>query len=106
MDIEYINNVYLCISQEDARFNQAEYAHSAHYKHQDVKVVGNKVIVNGKWNVLFVWQEKGLDGLYINEITVSTALSTAGDVRKITNMINTARQGRIAMKNLDEEIIY
>lgn len=104
MKVQDTVNVYLCRDQRDCEMNRAKFAHKHLDEHHDVKMAaGNKLIINGKWNVFFTSQASGLDGMHINEIDISTGLATSGDIHKLTSMLNAAREGRWAMKNEQEK---
>ncbi|WP_152999783.1 hypothetical protein [Leuconostoc mesenteroides] len=67
----------------------------------NVKVNRHKrtVIVNGEWVTKFVSEPEYLDGMHIREITISTRMSTGGDLDKLKHMLVMARQGRLAFKS-------
>mgnify|MGYP003365512627 CR=1 FL=1 len=99
--MEDVVNVFLCRDGIDIQKSMIEYADTQKLFTDDVKIIRYKrtVIVNGGWVTKFVSNPAGLDGMYIREITISTALSTGGDINKLTNMLNQAKQGRMAFKN-------
>lgn len=67
----------------------------------NIKVNRHKgtVIVNGEWVTKFVSEPEYLYGMHICEITISTRMSTGGDLDKLKHMLIAARQGRSAFKN-------
>lgn len=94
-------NVFLCRDGRDIQASMIEYADAQRSFTDDVKIIRYKrtVVVNGGWLTKFVSEPSHLDGMYIREITISTRMSTGGDIDKLTSMLNQARQGRIAFQN-------
>jgi len=99
--MEDVVNVFLCRDVIDIKASMAEYADSQRHFTDDVKINRHKrtVVVNGKWVTKFVSNAAFLDGMCIREITISTRLSTGGDLDQLKHMLDTARQGRVAFKN-------
>ncbi len=99
--MEDVVNVFLCRDGRDVEVSMLEYAEAQRSFTDDVKINRYKrtVVVNGGWVTKFVSEPAYLDGMYIREITISTRMSTGGDIDKLTNMLNQARQGRIAFQN-------
>lgn len=99
-------NVFLCRDARDIQGSMLEYADTQRRFSDDVKVTRYKrtVAVNGSWITKFVSEPAQLDGMHIREITISTRMSTGGDLDKLKNMLVAARQGRFAMKRA--EILY
>lgn len=99
--MEDVVNVFLCRDGIDIQTSMIEYAETQRSFTDDVKIIRYKrtVIVNGGWVTKFVSKPAELDSMHIREITISTRLSTGGDIDKLINMLNQARQGRIAFQN-------
>ncbi|MGR8823536.1 hypothetical protein [Leuconostoc citreum] len=81
--------------------SMSEYEYTQRLQGLDTKSIRSRrtVTVGDGWVTKFVSNPANLDGMHIREITISERMSTSGDIEKLTNMINAARQGRIAMKN-------
>ncbi|MEL1262337.1 MAG: hypothetical protein ABS893_01690 [Aerococcus urinaeequi] len=101
-----IVNLFLCKDGIDVIASMINYAENQKRLGESVKVIHSRstVIVNDDRVTKFVSSPKCLDGMHVREITISTRLSTAGDVSKLIGMLNMARQGRYAMKIA--EILY
>ncbi|MCT3053922.1 hypothetical protein EFN46_10805 [Leuconostoc pseudomesenteroides] len=99
--MEDVVNVFLCRDGRDIQVSMLEYADAQRGFTDNVKINRYKrtVVVNGGWVTKFVSEPAYLDGMHIREITISTRMSTGGDIDKLTNMLNQARQGRIAFQN-------
>lgn len=99
--MEDVVNVFICRDGVDIKTSMIEYAEAQRSFTDDVKIIHYKrtVIVNGGWVTKFVSKPAELDGMHIREITISTRMSTGGDIDKLTNMLNQARRGRIAFQN-------
>ncbi|MFT8756168.1 hypothetical protein [Leuconostoc pseudomesenteroides] len=99
--MEDVVNVFLCRDGRDIQASMIEYADAQRSFTDDVKIIRYKrtVIVNGGWVTKFVSEPSYLDAMRIREITISTRMSTGGDIDKLTNMLNQARRGRIAFQN-------
>ncbi|GMA68761.1 hypothetical protein GCM10025879_20050 [Leuconostoc litchii] len=94
-------NIFLCKDKMDVIASMTNYADNQKRFGENVKAIRSRatVVVNGSWVTKFVSSPKALDGMHVREITVSTRMSTAGELSKLKDMLNMARQGRIAMKN-------
>lgn len=94
-------NVFLCRDGKDIQGSMLAYEDTQRRFSDDVKVTRYKrtVAVNGSWITKFVSEPAQLDGMHIREITISTGMSTSGDLDKLKNMLVSARQGRLAFKN-------
>lgn len=96
-------NVFLCRDGRDIQMSMVEYEDEQRRFNGNVKVEVNRhkrtVAVNGQWVTKFVSEPKYLDGIHIREITISTRMSTGGDLDKLKRMLAAARQGRLAFKN-------
>lgn len=99
--MEDVVNVFICRDGIDIQTSMIEYAEAQRSFTDDVKITRYKrtVVVNGGWVTKFVSSPAGLDGMKIREITISTRMSTGGDIDKLTNMLNQSRKGRIAFQN-------
>lgn len=99
--MEDVVNVFICRDGRDIQVSMLEYAEAQRSFTDDVKIISYKrtVIVNGGWVTKFISKPAELDGMHIREITISTRMSTGGDIDKFTNMLNQARRGRIAFQN-------
>lgn len=99
--MEDVVNVFLCRDGRDVEVSMLEYADAQRGFTDNVKITRYKrtVVVNGGLVKKFVSEPAQLDGMHIREITISTAFSTGGDINKLINMLNQARQGRIAFQN-------
>lgn len=99
--MEDVVNVFLCRDGRDIQGSMIEYADTQRRFSGEVKVTRYKrtVSVNSSWITKFVSEPSQLDGMHIREITISTGMSTSGDLEKLKHMLMAARQGRIAMKH-------
>lgn len=99
--MEDVVNVFLCKDGRDIQVSMLEYADAQIGFTDNVKINRYKrtVVVNGGLVTKFVSEPAYLDGMHIREITISTGMSTGGDINKLTNMLDQARQGRIAFQN-------
>lgn len=94
-------NVFLCRDGRDIQKSMVEYEDEQKRFNGNVKVNRHKrtIAINGKWITKFVSEPEYLDGMHICEITISTRMSTGGDLDKLKHMLFMARQGRLAFKN-------
>lgn len=99
--MEDVVNVFLCRDGRDIQMSMVEYEDEQRRFNGNVKVNRHKrtVAVNGQWVTKFVSEPEYLDGMHIREITISTRMSTGGDLDKLKRMLVMARQGRLAFKN-------
>ncbi|QEA44148.1 hypothetical protein FGL83_05495 [Leuconostoc lactis] len=101
--MEGVVNVFLCRDGRDIQMSMVEYEDEQRRFNGNVKVEVNRhkrtVTINDGWITKFVSEPKYLDGMHIREITISTRMSTGGDLDKLQYMLVMARQGRLAFKN-------
>lgn len=99
--MEDVVNVFLCRDGIDIQTSMIEYAETQRIFTDDVKIIRYKrtLIVNGGWVTKFVSKPAELDGMHIREITISTRMSTGGDLDKLNHMLVVARQGRLTFQN-------
>ena len=99
--MEDVVNVFLCRDVRDIKMSMVEYEDEQRRFSGEVKVTRYKrtVSVNSSWITKFVSEPSQLDGMHIREITISTRMSTGGDLDKLKHMLAAARQGRLAFKN-------
>lgn len=94
-------SVFICRDGRDIGISMNEYEDEQRRFTDNVKVNRHKrtVIVNGEWVTKFVSEPEYLYGMRICEITISTRMSTGGDLDKLKHMLAMARQGRLAFKS-------
>ena len=101
--MEDVVNVFLCRDGRDIQMSMVEYEDEQRRFNGNVKVKVNRhertVAINGQWVTKFVSEPEYLNGMHIREITISTGMSTGGDLDKLKHMLVMARQGRLAFKN-------
>ena len=99
--MEDVVSVFICRDERDIGISMNEYEDEQRRFTDNVKVNRHKrtVIVNGEWVTKFVSEPEYLDGMHIREITISTRMSTGGDLDKLKHMLVMARQGRLAFKS-------
>lgn len=99
--MEDVVSVFICRDGRDIGISMNEYEDEQRRFTDNVKVNRHKrtVIVNGEWVTKFVSEPEYLYGMHICEITISTRMSTGGDLDKLKHMLVAARQGRLAFKN-------
>ncbi|WP_273727972.1 hypothetical protein [Leuconostoc mesenteroides] len=99
--MEDVVNVFLCKDGRDIKKSMVEYEDEQRRFTDNVKVNRRKrtVTINEEWVTKFVSEPEYLDGMHIREITISTRMSTGGNIDKLKHMLVMARQGRLAFKN-------
>ena len=101
--MEDVVNVCLCRDGRDIQMSMVEYEDEQRRFNGNLKVKVNRhkrtVTINGQWVTKFVSEPEYLYGMHICEITISTRMSTGGDLDKLKHMLVVARQGRLAFKN-------
>lgn len=99
--MEDVVSVFICRDGRDIGISMNEYEDEQRRFTDNVKVNRHKrtVIVNGEWVTKFVSEPEYLYGMHICEITISTRMSTGGDLDKLKHMLVAARQGRLAFKS-------
>lgn len=99
--MEDVVSVFICRDGRDIGISMNEYAGLQKRFIDDVKIIRYKrtVVVNDSWITKFVSEPSQLDGMQIREITISTRMSTGGDLDKLEHMLLMARQGRLAFKS-------
>ncbi|MFL2114422.1 hypothetical protein [Leuconostoc carnosum] len=99
--MEDVVNVFLCRDGRDIEISMNEYEDEQRRFTDNIKVNRHKrtVTINEEWVTMFVIYPEYLAGMHINEITISTRMSTGGDLDKLKHMLVAARQGRLAFKS-------